>query len=222
MPSSACSPHACTCYSPSRQDKTFETPDPTMPHSSLVSATITETCLHLYFLPFVSNQMHAGSDWSDMNLIRGWCHVRNPIKLSSSPNKLSPETKHLVMAWRTPVYIVFPAGFLNGLSSQKLSFILQTTDKKIFYLNTLLALIGVFLELFPTKINSLLRDSRQRNLNFPTTQSLNGLGAPALSISCLLCTSRAQQVLAGGARQLLQIPCSPSRHMSGNHLLSCT
>lgn len=54
------------------------------------------------------------------------------------------------MAWRTPVCIVFPAGFLNGLSSQKLSFILQTTDKKLLYLNILLAL-GVFLKLFPTK-----------------------------------------------------------------------
>lgn len=113
------------------------------------------------------------------------------------------------MPWRTPVYIVFPAGFLNGLSSQKLSFILQTTDKKLLYLNTLLAL-GVFLKLFPTKTNSVLRDSRQKNLNFPTTQSLNGLGAPALSISCLLCTSRAQQVWAGG-----------SQATSANPLLSC-
>lgn len=79
------------------------------------------------------------------------------------------------------MYIVFPAGFLNGLSSQKLNFILQTTDKKLSYLNTPLILTSIFLDLFPTKINSVLRDSRQRNLNFPTTQSLNGLGAPALN-----------------------------------------
>lgn len=126
------------------------------------------------------------------------------------------------MAWRTPVYTVFPAGFLNGLSSQELSFILQTTDEKLFYLNTLLDLNGVFLDFFPTKANSVLRDSRHRNLNSPTTQSLNGLGVPALSIPCLLCTSRPQQVLAGGARQPLQIPCSPLRHTGGNHLLTCT
>lgn len=51
------------------------------------------------------------------------------------------------------MYIVFPAGFLNGLSSQKLSFILQTTDKNFSYLNTLLAFIGIFLDLFPPNIN---------------------------------------------------------------------
>lgn len=51
--------------------KPSETPDPNMPHSSLASAIITETHLHLYFPPFVSNQMHTGNDWSDMNLIRG-------------------------------------------------------------------------------------------------------------------------------------------------------
>lgn len=104
------------------------------------------------------------------------------------------------MAWGTPVYIVFPPGFLNRLSSQKLSFILQTTDKKLFYLNTLLALDGVLLDFFPIKTNSVLRDSRQRNLNYPTTQSLKGLGVPAFSISCLLCTRRAQHVLAGGSQ----------------------
>lgn len=82
------------------------------------------------------------------------------------------------MAWRTPVYTVFPAGFLNGLSSQKLSFILQTTDKKLFYLNTLLVLNGVFLDFFPTKDNSVLRDSRHRNLNSPTTQSLKWPRSP--------------------------------------------
>ena len=51
--------------------KPSETPDPNMPHSSLASAIIKKTHLHLYFPPFVSNQMHTGNDWSDMNLIRG-------------------------------------------------------------------------------------------------------------------------------------------------------
>jgi len=51
--------------------KPSETLDPNMPHSTLFSAIITETHLHLYFPPFVSNEMHIGNDWSDMNLIRG-------------------------------------------------------------------------------------------------------------------------------------------------------
>lgn len=51
--------------------KLSETPDPSMPHSSLARAIITETHLHLYFPAFVSNQMHTGNNWSDMNLIRG-------------------------------------------------------------------------------------------------------------------------------------------------------
>lgn len=69
VPSSACGPHACTCYPHPQQDKTFRNSN--MPHSSSASATITKTHLHLYFPPFVSNQMHTGNDWSDMNLIRG-------------------------------------------------------------------------------------------------------------------------------------------------------
>lgn len=54
------------------------------------------------------------------------------------------------MAWRTPVYIVSPAGILNGLSSQKLDFILESTNKNTFYLNTLLAFNGAFLDFFPS------------------------------------------------------------------------
>lgn len=46
------------------------------------------------------------------------------------------------------MYIVSPAGFLNGLSSQKLGFILESTNTNPFYLNTLLALNAAFLDFF--------------------------------------------------------------------------
>lgn len=71
VPSLACGPHACTCYPHSQQNKTSETPDPNMPRSSLANAIVTETHLHLYFPPFISNQMQTGNNLSDMNLIRG-------------------------------------------------------------------------------------------------------------------------------------------------------
>lgn len=48
------------------------------------------------------------------------------------------------------MYIVSPAGILNGLSSQKLDFILESTNKNPFYLNTLLAFNGAFLDFFPS------------------------------------------------------------------------
>lgn len=143
--STACGPPACMHMLSSFS--TGETPDPNMPPSSLATAVITGTHLRLYFPPFVSNRMHLGNDWSDMNLIRSWCHIRNPIKRSSSPNKLTTERKHL-MAWRAPVYVVPPAGILNELSSQKLGFILASTNKNPCYLNTLLALHDTFLHLF--------------------------------------------------------------------------
>lgn len=130
--------------------KPSKIPDSNTPHSNLASVIITETHLHLYFPSYVSNQMHRGKDWSDMNLITDWWHIRNTIKLSSSPNRPSTERKQLVMAWRTLVYVVSTAGILNGLSSQKLGFILESTNKNPFYLNTLLALNGIFLNFFPS------------------------------------------------------------------------
>lgn len=125
--SSACGPRAVPCNALSQhRTQPSETPDPNVPHSSLARVIITETHLHLYFPPFVSNQMPTGNNWSDMNLVRGWCLIRNPIKLSSSPNRPSTERKHLVMAWRTPVYIVSSAGNFNGFRNQKLDFTLES------------------------------------------------------------------------------------------------
>lgn len=46
------------------------------------------------------------------------------------------------------MYVVSPAGILNGLSGQKLGFILESTNKNPFCLNTLLALNGAFLDFF--------------------------------------------------------------------------
>ena len=53
------------------------------------------------------------------------------------------------------MYILSPAGILNGLSSQKLSFILESTNENPFYLNILLALNGAFLDFFFLATNQL-------------------------------------------------------------------
>lgn len=47
------------------------------------------------------------------------------------------------------MHVVSPAGILNGLSSQKLGFILESTNENSIYLNTLLPLNGAFLDFLP-------------------------------------------------------------------------